>query len=382
MPILDRYLLWLYGKVLIVSFSSLAGLYVIIDGFNNLDEFLGYSKQHPWGPGLGLAGVLAEYYGPRLLQLFDQLSGLLAMLGCAFVLTMLLRSHELTALLAAGIPPRRVLRPLVAASVGVALLGAANREVGLPRFRDSLSRNAQDWQGQAGRRCVPRYDLRSDILFTAQAVQLAQQRLVQPRLHLPPELSAWGRQLVADEAVWRPATADHPAGYLLRPVRQPDALDRRPSLAVGGQRLLFSPADTPWLGKEECFVTSVVTPEQLAAGSAWRQHLASWELWRGLRQQTIEPGADVRLVLHARVVQPLLDLSLVLLGIPLVLRRQARNIFVAAGIGVGLVGVLLAVVLACHALGKSYLLSAALAAWLPLLLFGPLAYATARPLWD
>jgi lipopolysaccharide export system permease protein len=87
-------------------------------------------------------------------------------------------------------------------------------------------------------------------------------------------------------------------------------------------------------------------------------------------------------VLHARLVQPLLDLSLVLLGIPLVLRGQTRNIFVAAGIGIVLVGVLLGVVLVCHALGKNYLLSAALAAWLPLLLFGPLAYAAARPLWD
>jgi lipopolysaccharide export system permease protein len=382
MKLLDRYLLWLYLKVLGVSFVSLAGLYVVIDGFNNLDEFLSYGKQHAWGPAYGLAAVLAEYYGPRLLQLFDQLTGLLAMLASAFVLTVLLRSNELTALLAAGIPPPRILRPLLAASLGVALLGAANREAGLPRFRDSLSRNAQDWQGHAGRRCIPRYDLRSDILITAQSVHLAQQRLAQPRLHLPPELGVWGRQIVAEEALWRPATADHPGGYLLRKVQQPGDLARQASVHLGSERLLFSPADTPWLGQDECFVASVVTPEQLAVGSAWRQHLSSWELIRGLVQHTIEPGADVRLVLHARLVQPLLDLSLVLLGIPLVLRGQTRNIFVAAGIGIVLVGVLLGVVLVCHALGKNYLLSAALAAWLPLLLFGPLAYAAARPLWD
>lgn len=382
MKLLDRYLLWLYVKVLVVSFLSLAGLFVVIDGFNNLDEFVSYGKQHAWGPSLGLAAVLAEYYGPRLLQLFDQITGLLAMLACAFVLTVLLRSNELTALLAAGIPPPRVLRPLLAASLGVALLGAANREVGLPRFRDSLARNAQDWQGQAGRRCIPRYDLRSDILITAQSVHLAQQRLAQPRLHLPPELSAWGRQVVAEEALWRPATADHPGGYLLRRVQQPQDLARRASVSLEGQRLLFSPTDTAWLRQDECFVASVVTPEQLAVGSAWRQNLSSWELFSGLRQQTIEPGADVRLVLHARGVQPLLDMAMVLLGISLVLRGQTRNIFVAAGLGIALVGAVLGVVLVCHALGKNYLLSASLAAWLPLLVFGPLAYAATRPLWD
>jgi len=37
---------------------------------------------------------------------------------------------------------------------------------------------------------------------------------------------------------------------------------------------------------------------------------------------------------------------------------------------------------ACDTLGKNYLLSATLAAWLPLLIFGPLAYTFARPLWD
>jgi len=51
-------------------------------------------------------------------------------------------------------------------------------------------------------------------------------------------------------------------------------------------------------------------------------------------------------------------------------------------VGIALVGAVLGVVLICHALGKNYLLSASLAAWLPLLVFGPLAYAAARPLWD
>jgi lipopolysaccharide export system permease protein len=74
--------------------------------------------------------------------------------------------------------------------------------------------------------------------------------------------------------------------------------------------------------------------------------------------------------------------SLVLLGIPLVLSRSGRNIFLAAGIGGALVGTMMIVVLVCHAVGSNYLLDATLAAWLPLLIFGPLAYASARPLWD
>ena len=129
-------------------------------------------------------------------------------------------------------------------------------------------------------------------------------------------------------------------------------------------------------------VVRAVPPEQLSVGGSWRQYLASYELITGLRGQTIEPGADVRVLLHARFVQPVLDLSLVLIGIPLVLRRGNRNIFLAAGMGIGLVAGMLIVVLACHSLGKGYLLSAPLAAWLPLMVFGPLAFTLARRLWD
>ena len=40
------------------------------------------------------------------------------------------------------------------------------------------------------------------------------------------------------------------------------------------------------------------------------------------------------------------------------------------------------VVLTCHGLGSNYLLDPAIAAWTPLVLFGPAAYTVARPLWD
>jgi lipopolysaccharide export system permease protein len=378
MTIIDRYLLKLYCKVLVVSFVSLAGLFVVIDLCNNLDEFHSYGKRHAGGT----AGVLVEYYGPRLLQFFDQIAGLLAMLSAGFVLTVLARTNELTALLAAGIAPARVLKPLIGASIFVALLAVANREFGLPNVRDSLSKNAQGWMGETGRKCTPRYDIRTDILIAGQSTFANEKRLAAPLFRLPPELARWGRQISAESAFYRSATSEHPAGYLLRGVKQPANVGQRSSLALGGNPVLFSPRDTPWLKPDECFVASVVTFEQLSVGGSWRQNLSSSELIAGLRGQTIEPGADVWLTLHARFVRPLLDLSLVLLGIPLVLGWASRNIFMAAGIGSGLVLALLVVELACHALGKNYLLSTTLAAWLPLLIFGPPAYTLARPLWD
>lgn len=378
MTIFDRYVLQLYVKVLAVWLLSLYGLYVVIDGFNNSDEFLSYGKRHAGGALI----VVMEYYGPRLLWFFDRTAGLLAMTSVAFVLTLLQRTNEMTALMAAGIAPARILRPLLGASILVAILGMANREFGLPQVRDALSRNAQDWLGENGRKCTPRYDIRTDILISGKATFAKDRRIAEPVFRLPPELTAWDTQIVAENAFYQSATQERSAGYLLRGVRRPANLSKLASQSLEGRAVLLSPSDTPGLARDECFVVSVVTFEQLTVGGTWRQNLSSYELVTGIRGQTIEPGADVRLILHARVVQPLLDVALVLLGIPLVLSRGSRNIFMAAGIGGGLVAGVMVVAMACHALGANYLLSATLAAWLPLLIFGPIAYAIARPLWD
>lgn len=377
--ILDRYVLRLYWKALLVTFAALVGLYIVIDGFNNGDEFSQYGKRHPYGA----LGVVAEYYSPRVLQFFDQVSGLLAMLGSMFVLNTLSKGNELTAIIAAGISPARIVKPLLFASGVVASLGVLNREAGLPSVRDRLSRNAQDWLGETGRKCTPRYDIRSEIQIAGRATYAKEKRLAAPTIRdLPPEFAAWGRQIAAEDAFYLAAEGDRPAGYLLRNVTQPANLGELPSGWLGEEQILFSPADTAWLKPDECFVASHVTFEQLAAGGMWRRYLSTPELITGIRGQTIEPGADVKLTVHARVVQPLLDMALVLIGIPLVLRRGGRNIVVSAVLGAGLAAGVLVLTIACHAMGNNYLLNTALAAWLPLIVFGPVAFVMARPVWD
>jgi lipopolysaccharide export system permease protein len=378
MTIIDRYLVALFVKVVVISFISLAGLYVVIDGFNNLDEFISHGKKSEDG----MVWVVASYYGPRVLQFFDKTAGIIAMIAVIFAIAMLQRSNELLALMAAGISPARVIMPLLVAAGIVSGLGVANREFGLPRVRNGLAKNAQDWLGEASRKCTPRYDIRNDILISGKSTRAKLREIESPQFRLPPELKTWGRQITAASAFQQPANGDHPAGYLLTGVKQPANLAQLRSQQLRGEIVLYSPADTPWLKPGECFVMSVVSFEQLTVGGAWRQYLSTRELLTGLHNQSIEPGADVRVTLHSRLIQPLLDVSLVLLGLPLVLTRTNRNIFVAAGMCVVLVAVVYLVVLTCHGLGSNYLLDPLWATWIPLVLFGPIAYTLARPLWD
>jgi len=88
----------------------------------------------------------------------------------------------------------------------------------------------------------------------------------------------------------------------------------------------------------------------------------------------------MRVAIHARIVQPALDITLLFLGLPLVLRRNNRNMFVAIGLCVVVITVFYLVVLGCQSLGSSYMISPALAAWLPLIVFVPAAMAMSEPL--
>ncbi len=369
MRIIDRYLLRQFVQVFLICFLSLAGLYVVLDAFGNLDEFFKYADKAG-----GLFALMGQYYVFRTLMFFERVSGVLALVAAMFTVTWIQRHNELTALMAAGISRVRVVTPVIAAAAAISLVTAAGRECVIPNFRAQLSRDARNLQGDQAQKLQPRYDYRTYILLSGAQSFSNEQRIQDANFLLPRELDQWGSQLNAANAYYRPPQDGRPGGYLLKGVTQPIGLDLRPSLELAGERVVITPRDEPdWLAADECFVTSDVTFEQLTGGQSWRQFSSTRELIAGLRNPSLDFGADVRVAIHTRFVQPLLDVTLLFLGLPLVLTRENRNIFLAIGLCLLLVSVFLVVVLAGQYLGTVYLLSPALAVWLPLMLFVPLA---------
>lgn len=376
--LIDRYVFFMYVKVLAISFGSLAGLFVIIDIMNNLQELSEYGKSQSGG----FARVIAEYYGPRVLMLFDQIAGMQAMVAGMMTVTLLQANHELTALMAAGISRIRIAAPLLVGAIIVCVLGVINREVVLPSVSDRLSYNAQDLSGQMGRVLHQRYDQHTRIIFGGAKTFPKQKRIRSPKFMLPPYLSGWGKKIEGDEAYYLPANADHPAGYMVKNVKAPADITERPSVMLEDSLLLFSPHDQKWLAADECFVASDLTFEQLTGNTSFRSFLATSDLIAGLQNKSLDYGNDVKVVVHTRFLRPVVDIVILFLGLPLVITRQARSIFVTAGFCAGIVVLFLVVSLACQAAGANYLLWPALAAWLPIVIFAPVAVVIGRPLWE
>ncbi len=379
MLIYDRYVLRMFLKILLVSFVSLTGLFIVIDLFGNLEEFISHAEREG-----SLLAVLCDYYGARVLSFFDRTSNLLALLAAIFTVTWFQRSNELTAVMAAGISRARAVRVLIVGTIVVSLLAAVNREVALPKVRDKLTRNAQDWLGDKAGRLTPMRDNRTNILISGKATIAARREITSPNFRLPRQCADFGRQLVAREATYCEPDAQHPGGYLLHAVSQPKNMAQLSSCYQDGDGapIILTPKDHDWLEPDQCFVASDVSFEYLAADTMWQQYASTAELVSALRNPSLDYGADTRVSVHRRFVQPILDVTLLFLGLPLVLSRSHRNIFVAAAKCLLLVGSFFVVSLVCQAMGNTVMVRPALSAWLPLIIFAPLAYSAAVRRWE
>src|SRR3979490_225921 len=98
MRIIDRYLLQQFLKIFLICFCSLTGLFIVIDGFGNLEEFISYAS----GKRGGLLAVMGEYYGYRSITFFDRTSGILTLISAMFPVTWIQRHKALPAREAAG----------------------------------------------------------------------------------------------------------------------------------------------------------------------------------------------------------------------------------------------------------------------------------------
>lgn len=375
MNTLDRYVLALYLKVLLICFVSLTGLFFVIDAFGNLDEFLEYSKQ-----GESLPNILAAYYGPRVLTSFDLTSPLLSVVAAMFALTWLQRTHELTAIVAAGVSPGRVIMPLIFASAVVSMLAAANREYFIPQFRNELSQNAQDLQGGKSHPVQPKHDHQTNILINGRTLTYAKQQIEHPAFVLHSAIGEFRKKIVGETATFESSNEDHPPGYRFRGVTFPENANVLASAElpeVGA--VIFSPSDSKWLQQGELFVVSDIDFEKLASNSNWIEYSSVTELISGLHNRSLDYGSDVSLAVHSRFVRPLLDMTLLFLGLPFVFSRGNRNIFVAAGACLLVVGVFYVGMLTCKVMGANGMLTPSMAAWAPFIGFAPFAFVfTAR----
>ncbi|MCA9066559.1 MAG: LptF/LptG family permease [Planctomycetaceae bacterium] len=356
----DRHLLGRLLHTFGVFFVAAYGLYIVIDLFTNVDDF-----QEGASTTGGLALLIAEYYLYRASEFFEMAGPILIVLAVITVLALLQKNSEAYPILAAGIPARRLLRPLLVATVILNGILVVNQEFVIPSIAVAL----QTPRGSATARVQkvePVYDYSNQLMhIDGEQVLVQTQEIVNASFTLPRcDLSTQTYALTAENAVFVSATPTTPSGWLLRNLKSP--LD--PTILTEEGRKRVIPRDN---GKD-VFIVSAVSFDQLYNGGRNLKLLSSAQLVERIRNPStgMVPVRSQTLALHSRVTRPLLCVLNIVIALPLVMRRETRSLITNMAVCALVLGVFYGVAQACAALGTLGMLRPDLAAWLPVILTG------------
>ena len=321
----------------------------------NIDEFTEDGSL----PLLEVLSLMADFYVCNLPLYYAQLGGPLMAIAAAFTLGMMMRNNELTALVAAGMPLQRLALPVVACSILLVGVWMANRELLLPRLAHKVARTHDDVIGQrtSGVHCT-RDD--NNAILTATTF-VPREGLLKNVYIIEPDETGRARYLIkADFAKYDPERKT----WLLdrgERIRMVDAL------ASEGLGARVRP-DYP----EEYALTLTPAELVLRRSSQWADLLGIRELTTLLQSQNLANRPAINMSLHVRLTQPLLQWILLLLTVPYFLGREPRNVMGAGGRALLVAGSFFLVAFVAHSVvrGETY---AAFIAWIPILVFGPLA---------
>lgn len=371
MTIIDRYILRSFIKTYVLWFVCFIGIYVVFDLFTKMDGF-----NRVGGNLWGTVCLIVRYYMIQALPFFDKISALLCLTAAMVTLSMMMVHNEFVPILAAGISQRRIIRPIIGIVIILALGSAVARELLLPRYIDEFMKEPKDYAADSpGSVINETTDYRSCFRIHGSGGFTDEKKIVNPVVTLlDRSFSQEGKQvtITAKEGFFQDADEHHPAGYLLKGVEKSSIILTGPTLQLDGRSIVYSPRDTSWLGSGECFVASGIPFDYIAHNKSWLEYASTAEYIRAFREGSLDLGDDVKSVVHSRFVQPFLDMTLLFLGLPILLRRSEGSVFKTLGI-VALVTILFLVVQVGSLFFGRAMGQPVLGAWFPLMLFTPIA---------
>jgi lipopolysaccharide export system permease protein len=356
----DRYLIIRYLQIFVILFVSVFGLFVVIDGFSNVDEFQEHGQST-----LALLGRMGSYYAYQSTMFLDMCGPLLTVIDAMIVFALLLRNSELQPILAAGVPTWRLLLPVVISTAVVNGLMTANQELIIPRIADVLQ-TPRDSLMKGSIEIEPLTDPSSGIHIDGQHLSLNPQMIEHAQFVLPRgEVAQEMTTVNAAEAVYYPAKNGNPSGWRLKNVETPYS---QLGLTNAGRKLVLA-LENP----KELFIVSELSFDLLYNRLQSSKLISTPELIHRLRSPAFgQSTARMSQHLHARITRPIANILCALLAVPLILRKESRALITNMALSSGTLIGMLAVAEAAAYGGRSGAISPELAAWIPIISTGTL----------
>lgn len=358
---LDRMVLVSYFRSYFIVLTSLLSLYVVVDLFTNIDSF--------GRNGGGFSAVLRHvvgYYSSQIALIFDRMAEAITLLAAMFTVAWMQRNNEILPQLSAGIPTRRVIRPVLIGAAVTLSFAPLNQEFIVPDIADRLMTPRDDPEGAKAVVLMGAYDP-SGIHIEGMAGFRRDRKVVRfcatfPELLPNGQSSPSGMvHVTAEEAYYVPADgSEFSGGWLLT--------QATPATFTGPL-----PPNLTMIDPGKYFLkTEDVDFDVVSRGPGWFLYAPTLKLRDLLTRPEPRRQAKIAVQFHMRLTRPVLGGVLVLFGLSITLLNPNRHVFISSGLCLVFGVCFHLCMLGCKFLGDTGYVSPPLAAWLPVLIYTPL----------
>lgn len=372
MKIIDRYILKGFAFSFAVVFLSMISLTIVVDMVVNLDEFMKIRRLED-GTAITMIAQMVKYYTFRSFEYFQWLSGAVTLIAAAFAIARLNKSNELIALKSSGVSIFRVMWPIIMCGIAIALMHIINQQFILPQMIDELTGKRSGIRkgeielpyvadDKAALVYAPRYRPSEETMYADIRTEAGSGRIIY-------------RQPV--RIIQRNASSGEVIAFIEADAARYDS-SRGGWLLEGGVRFEATKIgdavpDGPPTGEAVEFYATSVTPQFLERHSSANayNYMSYRSLDRLLRYRAAINADVVAVTMHKHFAKPVLNVILLLLGLPLVVGREGKNYMVSIMLCMGIFVGVLAMDYITTEFGMSGHMPPIVSAWLPVLLLAP-----------
>ncbi|MGA1979192.1 MAG: LptF/LptG family permease [Sedimentisphaerales bacterium] len=357
MKILDRYVAKNFLIGYVIAFCVLIGLRIVIDLFVNLDEF----TEHADLGAFAVVGNILSFYGLHSMLYFRDFAGMITVVAAAFSLGKMIRYNELVAVMASGVSLKRVIVPIVLLAFLLTGLLVIDQELLIPPFSDKLVRGQDAIPGQetydvwfiedgtGSLICTEKFDVQTSTMYKPTIITRSKKA----------DSVVWeitGR-ISADKAVYNPETGrwDLINGLFIEKGSQ---IGAQPIASYASD---ITPKDIPVMRRSRNI--TMLSSHQLAVLSAQRTK--------------IKDLAQLYSQKHFRITDPLINLVMLMVCLPILVCRDPKSMKSAIMISFGTTAACFVIMFVCKMFATEAVFDRVIPefwAWLPVFIFAPIAF--------
>jgi len=343
---LDRYIIRSFIPSFFLCLFIITSLYIVIDLLQKLDELIDLGSD-----GITLALSYYAFLAPAIiLQLFPAIT----LIAVGFVLIKFMKSNEILAMQVAGISLYRTLLPIFIISVILSFAAAGNQEWIIPKYAAQMKNVERMTFEKNIRNDLLLEDSENKIILRIWEYDLNEELMKSPFILARHDNGKRKFIIKADKGKW----LENNKWMLMNVVKNDYDIDGNWKAPVNEmQEYVFETTITP-----DDIINIEIDPR-----------LLGFEALKNLKDSD-PSNFQYSVIYHTRLAYPLTNFIILLLGVPIIIgfEQFSRSIYLRIGICAIICGVYYVLNYLCINMGNTGMMHPALAAWLPLIIFGSL----------